>query len=119
MAFFSRIARILLTVLMLFAGPPALLHPAAGALSSADGHASASDQSAIGVVPFAGADTDRHAQMQPNASGCCGIVCHIVLLIRSEEHTSELQSLMRISYAVFCLKKKKEHTYTTHNSIQY
>src|SRR3546814_3885151 len=33
---------------------------------------------------------------------------------RSEEHTSELQSLMRISYAVFCLKKKKENTkYTT------
>src|SRR3546814_3169495 len=29
---------------------------------------------------------------------------------RSEEHTSELQSLMRISYAVFCLKKKKSHT---------
>src|SRR3546814_9909025 len=34
--------------------------------------------------------------------------------IRSEEHTSELQSLMRISYAVFCLKKK--HTNTTTNS---
>src|SRR3546814_7332286 len=33
---------------------------------------------------------------------------------RSEEHTSELQSLMRISYAVFCLKKKKPHqTYKT------
>src|SRR3546814_6278022 len=32
---------------------------------------------------------------------------------RSEEHTSELQSLMRISYAVFCLKKKK----TTKNSV--
>src|SRR3546814_1856621 len=31
---------------------------------------------------------------------------HVVL--RSEEHTSELQSLMRISYAVFCLKKKKQ-----------
>src|SRR3546814_3995487 len=30
-----------------------------------------------------------------------------VALVRSEEHTSELQSLMRISYAVFCLKKKK------------
>src|SRR3546814_2662529 len=29
------------------------------------------------------------------------------LILRSEEHTSELQSLMRISYAVFCLKKKK------------
>src|SRR3546814_7141407 len=31
---------------------------------------------------------------------------------RSEEHTSELQSLMRISYAVFCLKKKKKHNTT-------
>src|SRR3546814_2661487 len=30
-------------------------------------------------------------------------------IIRSEEHTSELQSLMRISYAVFCLKKKKKN----------
>src|SRR3546814_7346757 len=30
------------------------------------------------------------------------------LVLRSEEHTSELQSLMRISYAVFCLKKKKQ-----------
>src|SRR3546814_2294288 len=35
----------------------------------------------------------------------------IIAARRSEEHTSELQSLMRISYAVFCLKKKKqEHT---------
>src|SRR3546814_5728971 len=34
---------------------------------------------------------------------------------RSEEHTSELQSLMRISYAVFCLKKKKKNnTHTKH-----
>src|SRR3546814_10018797 len=32
---------------------------------------------------------------------------------RSEEHTSELQSLMRISYAVFCLKKKKHNTTTS------
>src|SRR3546814_4298533 len=31
---------------------------------------------------------------------------------RSEEHTSELQSLMRISYAVFCLKKKKDYNNT-------
>src|SRR3546814_3089389 len=36
---------------------------------------------------------------------------------RSEEHTSELQSLMRISYAVFCLKKKKNTKYThNHNT---
>src|SRR3546814_1433565 len=33
-------------------------------------------------------------------------------VLRSEEHTSELQSLMRISYAVFCLKKKKASQYT-------
>src|SRR3546814_5761467 len=31
----------------------------------------------------------------------------LIVTLRSEEHTSELQSLMRISYAVFCLKKKK------------
>src|SRR3546814_2403133 len=37
-----------------------------------------------------------------------GIARHLVNLERSEEHTSELQSLMRISYAVFCLKKKQE-----------
>src|SRR3546814_9261240 len=35
-----------------------------------------------------------------------------LLIGRSEEHTSELQSLMRISYAVFCLKKKKQLQYT-------
>src|SRR3546814_7565033 len=35
---------------------------------------------------------------------------------RSEEHTSELQSLMRISYAVFCLKKKKTNHNNTHRS---
>src|SRR3546814_9114446 len=35
---------------------------------------------------------------------------------RSEEHTSELQSLMRISYAVFCLKKKKQHKTLKHNT---
>src|SRR3546814_1343694 len=36
---------------------------------------------------------------------------------RSEEHTSELQSLMRTSYAVFCLKKKKKISWTKQNSI--
>src|SRR3546814_4430861 len=40
--------------------------------------------------------------------------------LRSEEHTSELQSLMRISYAVFCLKKKKkkeiQHKHIAHNN---
>src|SRR3546814_7623281 len=37
-----------------------------------------------------------------------GAFRHLHHAVRSEEHTSELQSLMRISYAVFCLKKKKK-----------
>src|SRR3546814_6522335 len=37
--------------------------------------------------------------------------------VRSEEHTSELQSLMRISYAVFCLKKKRENQDKSRTSI--
>src|SRR3546814_2188127 len=40
---------------------------------------------------------------------------HAENITRSEEHTSELQSLMRNSYAVFCLKKNKKHTKHTHN----
>src|SRR3546814_3964843 len=39
--------------------------------------------------------------------------------LRSEEHTSELQSLMRISYAVFCLKKKKHNKHISNRQIQY
>src|SRR3546814_3815551 len=45
--------------------------------------------------------------------GCLSCAtCHVHIdPRRSEEHTSELQSLMRISYAVFCLKKKTSHTH--------
>src|SRR3546814_9161692 len=39
-----------------------------------------------------------------------GVRTHLQTILRSEEHTSELQSLMRISYAVFCLKKKIKYT---------
>src|SRR3546814_3104816 len=48
---------------------------------------------------------------RPSVSTACSISSRR----RSEEHTSELQSLMRISYAVFCLKKKKKNknTYKT------
>src|SRR3546814_8788458 len=42
-------------------------------------------------------------------AGAIGMLCPTAPE-RSEEHTSELQSLMRISYAVFCLKKKKKNT---------
>src|SRR3546814_19307629 len=48
------------------------------------------------------ADLDARAGMQT------GVMQRFIQrLVRSEEHTSELQSLMRISYAVFCLKKKR------------
>src|SRR3546814_4548506 len=49
-----------------------------------------------------GRAADRAVQIFPDLDGG----------LRSEEHTSELQSLMRISYAVFCLKKKKTNTPT-------
>src|SRR3546814_7594195 len=42
----------------------------------------------------------------------------LAAIIRSEEHTSELQSLMRISYAVFCLKKKKNNIYNLTLALQ-
>src|SRR3546814_4707320 len=53
----------------------------------------------------------RRAQDQMRAVGAQPR--HICRLLRSEEHTSELQSLMRISYAVFCLKKKNQHKCAT------
>src|SRR3546814_10202381 len=43
---------------------------------------------------------------------------HAKLPPRSEEHTSELQSLMRISYAVFCLKKKKTNSNHSHYTTE-
>src|SRR3546814_4199081 len=54
----------------------------------------------MGVQDRGAVDLIRHAYVIPEYQGA-GIGS------RSEEHTSELQSLMRISYAVFCLKKKK------------
>src|SRR3546814_7982767 len=55
---------------------------------------------------------DHEARPQSRSVGQTGHLARLagmVVAVRSEEHTSELQSLMRISYAVFCLKKKK-HT---------
>src|SRR3546814_1523151 len=51
------------------------------------------------------AASNEQAQKSPQQTP---IVINITKTRRSEEHTSELQSLMRISYAVFCLKKKKK-----------
>src|SRR3546814_8332349 len=63
------------------------------------------------VSAFAGAAI---AGSDPMRTGFAALKYDATLaLMRSAEHTSELQSLMRISYAVFCLKKKKKKT---HNS---
>src|SRR3546814_4970614 len=50
----------------------------------------------------------RDVATAPDCVVAMGPVEAVMAAIRSEEHTSELQSLMRISYAVFCLKKKKK-----------
>src|SRR3546814_7617270 len=55
-------------------------------------------------------------RFQRNVTGLPGAPRSPLRTMRSEEHTSELQSLMRISYAVFCLKKK--HKKLTHERIQ-
>src|SRR3546814_3421451 len=61
-------------------------------------------QSSYGLSGGVGGDFRPVGRREALGGGFC----------RSEEHTSELQSLMRISYAVFCLKKKKNtKTYTT------
>src|SRR3546814_8701056 len=59
---------------------------------------------------------DRH--MGTNVGRICPTQINAVKA-RSEEHTSELQSLMRISYAVFCLKKKNKNNYNTHYEHQH
>src|SRR3546814_4148723 len=58
----------------------------------------------------AGSSEDRGASQDPSSSPAGSDCCRLCRCTcnRSEEHTSELQSLMRISYAVFCLKKKKK-----------
>src|SRR3546814_9032071 len=62
--------------------------------------------------------------LSPSGRKCWSYWRDSIFGSRSEEHTSELQSLMRISYAVFCLKKKRNTTYednkdhTTHQTKQ-
>src|SRR3546814_4440668 len=70
----------------------------------------------IGVAQRRGADQRLHHRpvYDPDASRLAASGDGRAFDVRSEEHTSELQSLMRISYAVFCLKKKKNYD----NNIQ-
>src|SRR3546814_9509978 len=68
----------------------------------------------LGVNPFSAARLGRHPSTTPDAECGSPLSAHrnSPSVARSEEHTSELQSLMRISYAVFCLKKKNKDKYT-------
>src|SRR3546814_3812641 len=75
-----------------------------------------------GVVDYGGRVTDCASCVVRNRAICASLDAEELALLgklgrnhrvkRSEEHTSELQSLMRISYAVFCLKKKNKTLHT-------
>src|SRR3546814_9361215 len=65
------------------------------------------------LVTVLAVQVDQTLPSAPAASPAA--VCELAIN-RSEEHTSELQSLMRISYAVFCLKKKKKRS--THEKLK-
>src|SRR3546814_8589148 len=66
-------------------------------------------------------DAQERIEVDRLAAIVLGLRVGPVAGIRSEEHTSELQSLMRNSYAVFCLKKKQKHTHKIkrHQSSPY
>src|SRR3546814_5464455 len=95
-------------------------HPVTGTVNSLDDRAIAAFERAVrlrdpcaglgrGDQPFA-VEPERGRAVDPAL-----LQSFPIFHIRSEEHTSELQSLMRISYAVFCLKKKTttyKHKYT-------
>src|SRR3546814_3836013 len=65
---------------------------------------------AMSVAAYRGNDAETSALIQATLRD--------VSLRRSEEHTSELQSLMRISYAVFCLTKKKDHVILSNTHVK-
>src|SRR3546814_3788945 len=62
----------------------------------------------LGVLAFSGELVRQRDLGHSWVKAWFRAIPHCLVLARSEEHTSELQSLMRISYAVFCLKKKNQ-----------
>src|SRR3546814_2232632 len=68
----------------------------------------------ISAIVMLGHRRRRNRDRQRGQAGPYDLAHRVLVLnaapLRSEEHTSELQSLMRISYAVFCLKKKNKQT---------
>src|SRR3546814_9416461 len=82
--------------------------PGRHALASGGGSAGSAEGHAGGAARQAAA-RQRAEPLRPLAPRLHAAPHRRSLRLRSEEHTSELQSLMRISYAVFCLKKKKKN----------
>src|SRR3546814_1391461 len=85
-------------------------HGARGPRASAANAAGASAQAGRGTAPRAATGAASGRPRRVRRSKPCA---------RSEEHTSELQSLMRISYAVFCLKKKKKNIESKTHNLKY
>src|SRR3546814_9933319 len=91
--------------------------PEAGSYVMVDHHFANASQGAIGVIDAGGKPEDgiEHHNVPATATPTDPEAVQ-GKLDRSEEHTSELQSLMRISYAVFCLKNKQnDHQHTHHH----
>src|SRR3546814_3547120 len=81
--------------------------------AEAQGPADGRSEFRIASGPSIGGTVDARSPYLPLGGVGSGVRIDSTPIIqqdRSEEHTSELQSLMRISYAVFCLKKKKKET---------
>src|SRR3546814_1391038 len=107
----------------LFTAVPAVNSAWSRACASACAFAAAASRSALVVdatSPFSfdpiaagGSATLLVPVFTTTASAVTVSIVPIATVTRSEEHTSELQSLMRISYAVFCLKKKRNYADTS------
>src|SRR3546814_2922076 len=93
-------------------GKSTLLRHLAG-LACGDRHDTSSIR-ILGKQMQAGGRLNRQVR---NVRSDIGYIFQQFNLVRSEEHTSELQSLMRISYAVFCLQKKIKNTNTINSTV--
>src|SRR3546814_5859800 len=71
------------------------------------------------LLPLADFGECQHVELPRQLFAAADLRHYRNLALRSEEHTSELQSLMRISYAVFCLKKKNNTTKHTLKPTSY
>src|SRR3546814_2076023 len=102
-------------------GPGRRFRDAVAAAASRAGRCSPRSRPALRVAAVAAVSAHRDAGAGPVRAGVVPAARPAPPGPRSEEHTSELQSLMRISYAVFCLtkKKKKERVKTCRNLTNY